>query len=296
MFTKIFTIAIVAGTAAWAQAPRPAEASAAGQSAARPVQARPVQQTFDSPDAAVQALIDAASKNDTATLKTLLGSSAKGILTSGNPQQDQAERQEFAQIANAKHQLERSAINSHVRILVIGDQQWPFPIPLMESGQKWHFDSERGAYEMKAREIGANELAAIEACAAYVGVQQEYAMKKRSPAGTLEYAESVAASAVPKEFAEAAGANPTRPYHGYYFRVLQEQGPNAPGGQHSYKLGKAMIGGFALVAWPATYGVTGIHTFMVNQEGVVYEKDRGPARSATPGTSYDPDSTWMPVE
>ena len=96
------------------------------------------------------------------------------------------------------------------------------------------------------------------------------------------------------EFAEAAGPNPTRPYHGYYFRVLKEQGPNAPGGQHSYVLGKAMIGGFALVAWPATYGVTGVHTFMVNQDGVVYEKDRG--AHAAPGTSFDPDRTWTPVE
>jgi hypothetical protein len=148
---------------------------------------------------------------------------------------------------------------------------------------------------MRAREIGANELAAIEACAAYVGVQEEYAAQKRSSAGTLVYADSVSASPVPKEFAQAAGENPSRPYHGYFFRVLKEQGPNAPGGRHPYKLGKAMIGGFALVAWPASYGATGIHTFIVNQEGVVYEKDRG-AGSSTPVSIYDPDPSWAPVD
>ena len=105
----------------------------------------------------------------------------------------------------------------------------------------------------------------------------------------------MASSEVPKEFAEAAGPNPTRPYHGYYFRVLKQQGPNAPGGQHAYMMGKTMIGGFALVAWPAQYGVSGIHTFIVNQDGVVYEKDRG-AQSATPVSSYDPDSSWSPVD
>lgn len=271
-------------------------ACAAAQTTTRSTQQPKIaQKTFDSPEAATQALIDAASKNDTATLRTILGSSARGILTSGDVKQDEAERQEFARIANQKHQLERSSVNKHMMVLVIGDQEWPFPIPLVETGQKWHFDPERGAYEMRAREIGAHELEAIEACAAYVSVQQQYAAKKRSPAGTLEYAETIAGSPVPKNFAEAAGPHPAHPYHGYYFRVLDQQGPNAPGGAHPYKLGKAMIAGFALVAWPAQYGVTGIHTFIVNQDGVVYEKDRG-ARSSTPVASYDPDPTWKPVD
>jgi hypothetical protein len=261
------------------------------------------QKTFDSPEAATQALIDAASKNDAATLKSVLGSSAKGILTSGDPKQDEAERQEFAKIANQKHHLERSSMNSHVMVLLIGDQDWPFPVPLLHEGNVWRFDPARGAVEVRARQIGENELDAIEACAAYVGLQEAYAAKKRSPAGTPEYAETVASSVasapatsdVPKEFAEASGPNPTRPYHGYFFRVLKQQGPNAPGGQHPYVLGKTMIGGFALVAWPANYGVTGIHSFIVNQDGVVYEKDRG-AQSTTPVTSYDPDRSWTPVD
>jgi hypothetical protein len=282
MNPKIITIAIFAlAGSAWAQAP------------AKPV--APVQKTFESPEAATQALIDAASKNDGAMLRSMLGSSAKGILTSGDPKQDEAERLEFAKIATEKHHLEKSSMSSHVMVLLIGDQDWPFPIPLLHEGDRWRFDSQRGAMEVRARQLGANELDAIQACAAYVGVQEAYAAKKRSAAGTVEYAESVASSEVPKEFAAAAGPNPTHPYHGYYFRVLKEQGPNAPGGQHPYMMGKSMMGGFALVAWPATYGVTGVHTFIVNQGGVVYENDRG-ARSAIPPTSYDPDATWTPVD
>jgi hypothetical protein len=282
MTTRIFTITIFAlAGSAWAQVPVK--------------QAAPAQTTFESPEAATQALIDAASKNDVATLRAVLGSSAKGILTSGDPKQDEAERQEFAKIATQKHHLEKSSMNAHIMVLLIGDQDWPFPIPLLHDGDRWRFDSQRGGMEVRARQVGANELDAIQACAAYVGVQEAYAAKKRSAAGTLEYADSIASSEVPKEFAAAAGLHPTHPYHGYYFRVLKEQGPNAPGGQHPYMLGKTMIGGFALVAWPATYGVSGIHTFLVNQSGVVYEKDRG-ARSAIPMTSFDPDATWEPVD
>jgi len=253
------------------------------------------QRSFDSPEAATQALIDAASKNDTAGLRAILGSSARGILTSGDPEQDEAERQEFAKIAGAKHHLEKSSMNARVMVLLIGDQDWPFPIPLLHEGDKWRFDPERGAVEVQARRIGANELDAIQACAAYVGVQQAYAMKKRSEAGTLEYAEHIADSEVPKEFAAAAGDHPAHPYHGYYFHVLTQQGPNAPGGAHPYVLGKNMIGGFALVAWPATYNVTGVHTFIVSQEGIVYEKDRG-AQTSVPVASYDPDPSWTPVD
>jgi hypothetical protein len=291
MTSRTFMIAIFA-LAGCALAQTPPKQSPATQPTVAP---RAAQKTFESPEAATQALIDAASKNDVPTLKAVLGSSAKGILTSGDPKQDEAERQEFAKIATGKHHLEKSSMDSHVMVLLIGDQEWPFPIPLLHEGQRWRFDPERGSIEVQARQIGANELDAIQACAAYVGVEEAYAAKKRSPAGTLEYAESVASSDVPKEFAEAAGPKPLHPYHGYYFRVLKEQGPNAPGGQHPYKLGKTMLGGFALVAWPATYGVTGINTFIVNQAGDIYEKDRA-AQSALPVTSYDPDATWEPVD
>ena len=280
MTTRIFTLVFVV---------------AAGSAFAQATKQKTSQKTFESPQAATEALIDAASKNDIATLTHVLGSSAKGILTSGDAKQDNAERQEFAKIAKEKHHLEQSSMNSKVMVLVIGDQDWPFPIPLLHDGERWRFDSEGGAIEVRARKIGSNELDAIEACAGYVSAQQAYATKKRTAAGTQEYAESVATSRLPEELVNAAGDHPTRPYRGYYFRALKGQGPNAPGGQHPYMVGKAVIGGFALVAWPAQYGVTGIHTFIVNQDGMVYEKDRG-AQSATAVTSYDPDPSWMPVD
>jgi hypothetical protein len=288
MTARTFTIIfVVAAGSAFAQAP-----SAPASKTASP---KVAQKTFDSPEAAAQALIDAASKNETATLRAVLGSSAKGILTSGDAKQDEAERQEFAKIATEKHHLEQSSMNSHVMVLLIGDQDWPFPIPLLHEGERWRFDPARGAMEVRARQVGANELDAIQACAAYVSVQQTYAAKKRTAAGTQEYAESVASSQVPEELANAAGDHPTHPYHGYYFKALKGQGSHAPGGQHAYMVGKAVIGGFGLVAWPATYGVSGIHTFIVSQDGTVYEKDRG-AQAAAPVTSYDPDPSWMPVD
>jgi hypothetical protein len=292
MIARTFTIIfVVAAGSAFAQAP-----SAPASNSASPASSPKVaQKTFDSPEAAAQALIDAASKNETATLRAVLGSSAKGILTSGDAKQDEAERQEFAKIATEKHHLEQSSMNSHVMVLLIGDQDWPFPIPLLHEGERWRFDPARGAVEVRAREIGSNELDAIQACAAYVSVQQTYAAKKRTAAGTQEYAESVVSSPVPEELANAAGDHPTHPYHGYYFKALKGQGSHAPGGQHPYMVGKAVIGGFALVAWPATYGTTGIHTFIVSQDGTVYEKDRG-AQAGAPVTSYDPDPSWMPVD
>ena len=191
MTTRTFPIIfVVAAGVAFAQAPASAPAPKAAAQ-------RIPQKTFDSPEAATQALLDAASKNDTATLRSVLGSSAKGILTSGDPKQDASERQEFAKIASQKHHLEKSSMNSHVMVLLIGDQEWPFPIPLLHDGDHWRFDPEGGAVEVRARQLGANELDAIQACAAYVGVQETYAAKKRSPAGTVEYAESVATSISP---------------------------------------------------------------------------------------------------
>jgi len=274
------------------------------------------QKTFESPEAAVQALIDATSKNDSVELTAVLGSNGQGILTSGDAGQDQAERREFAQLAAARHRLERSAMKAGTMILLVGDQNWPFPVPLVRTGERWHFDPSLGALEVRARRVGANELDAIEICSGYVEAQQAYAAQHRSGAATMEYAKVIVSSPgqkdglyqpgaspelVPEGFADAAVETPGRkakPYHGYYFRVLREQGPNAPGGPHKYVAGKYMIGGFALVAWPAEYGVTGVHTFIVNQDSLVYEKDVGPQTStlAPALMRYDPDSSWSAVD
>jgi len=274
------------------------------------------QKTFDSPEAAVQALIDATSKNDTAELVAVLGSNGQGILTSGDAGQDQAERREFAQLASTRHRLEPSTMRAGTMILLVGEEAWPFPVPLVSVDQRWHFDPALGSLEVRARRVGANELDAIEICAGYVEAQQAYAAQHRSGAATMEYAKAIVSSPgqknglyqpgaspelVPQAFADAAMETPGRkakPYHGYYFRVLTEQGPNAPGGPHKYVAGQFMIGGFALVAWPAQYGVTGVHTFIVNQDNSVYEKDLGPQTpSLAPAlVRYDPDSSWTPVD
>jgi hypothetical protein len=269
------------------------------------------QHTYSSPEAAVQALIDAALKNDTAELASVLGSKGQGLLASGDAGRDQAERREFAQLASARHKIEPSSMQADTMILLVGDQQWPFPVPLIREDQRWRFDAGLGSLEVRARRVGANELDAIEICAGYVEAQQAYAAEHRSGAATMEYARVIMSSPgrknglypelVPEGFADAAMETPGRkakPYHGYYFRVLKEQGPNAPGGPHKYVAGKYMIGGFALAAWPAEYGVTGVHTFIVNQDDTVYEKDLGAQTStlAQALVRYDPDKSWTPVD
>jgi hypothetical protein len=274
------------------------------------------QKTFDSAEAAVQALIDATSKNDSTELGAVLGSSGQGLLTSGDAARDQAERREFAQLANTRHRIVRSAMKAGTMILVVGDQDWPFPVPLIQADQRWRFDAGLGALEVRARRVGSNELDAIEICAGYVEAQQAYAAERRSGSATMEYAKNIVSSPgqkdglyqpggtpelVPQGFADAAVETPGRkakPYHGYYFRVLTEQGSNAPGGPHKYVAGKYMIGGFGLIAWPAQYGVTGVHTFIVNQDNTVYEKDLG-AQTTTQAAAivrYDPDNSWTVVD
>jgi len=152
------------------------------------------QHTFDSPEAAVQALIAATSKNDSAELAAVLGSKGQGLLTSGDAGQDQAERREFAQLASARHKIEPSSMKAGTMILVVGDQEWPFPVPLIREDQRWRFDAGMGSLEVRARRVGANELDAIEICAGYVEAQQAYATEHRSGAATMEYARVIMSS------------------------------------------------------------------------------------------------------
>jgi hypothetical protein len=275
--------------------------------------------TFDSAEAAAQALMEAAEKDDVAGLAALFGPAGKDVLTSGDSEQDKKERAEFARLARDKHQLEPGEMNAAVMILSIGSSDWPFPVPIVRSKDKWSFDASQGAVEMRARRIGANELDAIEICAGYVEAQTEYAAQDRDNHKMLAYAQRIVSakglhdglywegnseSLVPKGFAEAAvetgraSVAKLKPYQGYYFRVLKAQGPNAEGGQHNYIVKDSMIGGFGLVAFPAHYGISGIHTFIVNHDGVIYEKDLGsPATgTATTVTRYDPDKSWTRVE
>lgn len=262
--------------------------------------------TFDSPEQAAEAAIQAAERNDEAALSAIFGPGEKMVVSSGNPQQDQTERTQFAKLARSKHRIQKDPLSPNRVLLVIGSQDWPFPVPIVRRNGKWSFDASQGNLEMRARRIGADELDAMEICAGYVQAQQSYAARARDQHGMQEYAQHLSGPAdslfgqkdvaglVPQPFVEADGSSPkSKPYHGYYFRILTSQGPNAPGGAHNYVVKGSMIGGFALVAYPAQYGVSGVHTFIVNQDGVVYERDLGP-KGPRPA-SFDPAKGWKPV-
>ena len=205
--------------------------------------------------------------------------------------------------------------NSGRVILSIGEQDWPFPVPIVRIKDKWRFDCSEAGVEMQARRIGTNELDAVEICAGYVDAQRKYASEEHDKDGVLEYASHMMSTGdrhdglywageeplVPRGLVEATWdgqKKATKPYHGYYFRILYGQGPHAAGGEHSYVVKNKLMGGFGLVAWPAEYGVSGIHTFIVNQTGMIYQKDIAPApgAAAVAITRYDPDPSWSPVD
>jgi len=276
------------------------------------------QQTFATPRAAAQALVDAAAHDDTAALLKVLGPGGEDIVQSGDPADDKAARSQFAARAHAKLEVAVERENPNRATLVIGDQDWPFPIPLICRNGQWYFDTANGRVEILARRVGRNELTAIDVCRAYVEAQMEYASRDRDAHGMLKYAQRIGSSPgkkdglydagesenlAPKSFADAAavllhekGTQPA-PYHGYFFHILKSQGPDAQGGAMDYVVKGEMIGGFALVAWPAEYGVSGVQTLIVNHLGIVYEKDLGPetAASARQMTSFNPDKTWKAV-
>ncbi len=255
--------------------------------------AQPAQKTFDSPQAAAGDLIQAAASGNSAELDAIFGPHAKTVLSSGDPARDQQERQEFAHAAQTRHELQRDSMDPNRMILSVGAEDWPFPVPIVKKNGAWMFDTAMGAQSMKARRIGTNELDAIDICSSLAAAEVSYA--EANP--QHDYAASIAALAayVPKDFVEAEGAAASRPYRGYYFKVLNSQGPDAPGGAHPYLVKNHLIGGFAMAAWPAQYGISGINTFVVNQDGMVFEKDLGP-HQGPPVMSYNPDSSWRPVQ
>jgi Protein of unknown function (DUF2950) len=270
------------------------------------------QKTFASAEAAADALIGAAQMKDVAQVAAIFGPQ-KNILMSGDAGRDKGEMAEFAQLAQTKHRLQPDPMNHDRMVLFVGSQDWPFPVPLVRTNGQWSFDTGQGAFEIRARRIGANELDAIEICAGYVEAQQKYVKTDHNGDGIYEYAQRIMSSPgkedglywagasellVPQRFAEASIPVQPKPYHGYYFRVLTSQGPDAPGGAHNYLAKTSMIGGFGLVAWPAEYSVTGVQTFIVNQDGVVYEKDMGKPASGTapPVTTFNPGKSWTPVD
>jgi hypothetical protein len=273
---------------------------------------------FSSADAAAQALVAAAKNDDAAGLLEILGPSAKSVVTTGDPVADRNARRAFASRAAQKMKLVPSRGNKNAKTLLAGKDDWPLPIPIVQQNGKWYFDTGQGKQEILTRRIGSNELDAIEVCRGFVEAQAEFATQNRtannlpvyaqkiisSPgehdglywAGNRENGESLIDEIIAKAIAEGY-TNKHDPYHGYYFKVLTAQGPNASGGAMSYLENGLMTKGFALIAWPSNYGSTGIMTFVVDRTGIVYQKDLGRNTSdiAAGYSAYDPDKTWTPV-
>jgi hypothetical protein len=294
--------------------------SGTAKAATKPVasaRATPVK-TFATPQQAADTLIDAADRFDLQLLEQLFGASGKDIVLSGEPQDRQRAR-EFVEQARAKQRVSIDPTNKNRAFLLIGNEDWPFPIPIVKRGKAWSFDVAAGRQELLYRRIGANELDAIEICRGYVEAQHEYALEKRAGSSVNQYAQKLIASPgtqdglawqnpdgtwggpvgieVAHAIAQGYSGKRTEPYHGYFFKILKGQGPAAPLGQMDYVVKGVMIGGFALVAAPAEYGVTGVQTFIVSQDGVVYQKDLGKATldAFTKMERFNPDKSWTPV-
>jgi hypothetical protein len=278
------------------------------------------QSTFATPAAAVDALIAANRANNLRDLLVILGPQSAKLIDSGDPVADSKGRARFVAAYDEAHSLERAGLDKAT--LVVGREGWPMPIPLVRRQGAWRFDTEAGAAEILNRRIGRDELSVIDVCRAYVAAQREYAGLRAKSGGSAEYAQHFMSASgqrnglywpvKPGEAesplgpliarARAAGYTPgephtkPRPYYGYYFRILTRQGPHAPGGARDYVVDDHMTGGFALLAYPATYGDSGIMTFVVNQDGIVYQNNLGLAtlQLARQITQYDPDPSWQP--
>ena len=275
--------------------------------------AQDAQRSFESPEAAAKALVAAAAADDEAALVDIFGAKYRTTFSTADHAQDREARARFAKAA-AQYQLLRPERDGRVTLLV-GTDAWPLPIPLVRSGATWHFDSAAGAEEMVNRRIGANELAAIRVMTSYGQAQQLYASTARDSTGVHQFAQRLGSTpgkkdglyweAAPGEPAspfgpllkDASGRQPGEPYYGYYYRVLKGQGAAAPGGRYSYIINGRMVAGYALLAYPAQYGVTGIKSFIVNHYGDVYEKDLGAKTGplAAGITEYNPDKSWSRV-
>ena len=276
------------------------------------------QQTYNTPQAAVDALVAAAKADDEKAALAVFGKAGEDIVSSGDKVSDDAIRKRFVESYDAKHQI---AMDGDAKAtLVIGQNDYPFPVPLVRKAGLWSFDTEAGRREVLVRRIGRNELNAIQTSLAYVDAQDEYAAKDRG-AGVGVYAQRFVSEPDKKNglywptaageeesplgelFAAAskqgyrAGEGRT-PYHGYYYKILTKQGPAAPGGAHDYVVNGKMIGGFALVAYPAEYRNSGVMTFLVNYDGTVYQKDLGRDTTALAEemTAYNPDKTWTKAD
>lgn len=274
------------------------------------------QEIFPTPEGAVTALADALKSNDAAALIRIFGAAHKRMVVTSDPAEDRVLWSDALAELNAYHLLVETAPDR--RTLLVGDEAWPMPIPLVHEKDGWRFATELGEQEVINRRIGANEREAIAVLRAYLDAQRQYASRDRDGDGVLQYAQKLGSSPgrqdglywpadadkgeemspfgplIAASSEHFKGHKPGDPYHGYIFRILTRQGAHAAGGAFSYLIHGRMIAGFALVAYPADYGTTGVMTFIVNNNGVIYQKDRG--KSAPPVIEFDPDSTWKKIE
>src|SRR5947207_2593745 len=292
---------------------------AAKAGAAVPSQVK--QKEFDTPQQAADSLVQSAESFDVPALKEILGPDSTDLVSSQDPVEDKNRAVAFAAKAKEKNSVAADAKNPNRAVLTIGNDDFPFPIPIVKQKGKWIFDMKTGREEILNRRIGSNELDAIAICRGFVEAQQQYAQEKHDDSKVNQYAQKIISTSgkhdglawqnadgtwggpVGQGIARALDQGYTQqsqpqPYHGYYFKVLKGQGPAAPMGEMDFVVGGAMIGGFALAAAPAEYRVTGVQTFIVGPDGIVYEKDLGPdtLKLFQSMDKYNPDKTWKVTE
>ncbi len=273
---------------------------------------------FDTPQQAADVLIDAADKFDLVALAQIFGPDGDDIVFSGEFPQDRKHAADFVVQARENKSVSVDPKTGNRAFLLVGDEDWPFPVPIVKIGDKWSFDAKAGWRELLYRRIGANEMDAIAICHGYVDAQHEYAYQPRKGYAVNQYAQRIVSTPgtqdglawqnadgdwdgpIGEKIARAIELGYTsgaEPYHGYFFKILKGQGPAAPLGEMDFIVKGLMIGGFALVAAPAEYGVTGVRTFIVSDDGVVFDKDLGPRTvdEFEKMELFNPDKSWHPV-
>ena len=304
-------------TGLWAFPPAPLIAQQSDAKTAS-VSVAAAAKTFGTPQQAADALVAAAEKFDERVLEEIFGPGGEDVVFTGEYVQDRQRASDFAAQAREKKSVSVDPNRGNRAFLLVGNEDWPFPVPLVKRGDTWSFDAKAGRQELLYRRIGRNELDAIDICHGYVAAQQEYALQKREGYDVNQYAQRIIGSPgkqdglawqnpdgswggpIGEKIAEAIEqgySGRAEPYHGYFFKILKGQGPAAPLGEMGFVVKGLMIGGFALVAAPAEYGVTGVKTFIVSYEGVVYEKDFGTAtlNEFIKMELFNPDRSWKPV-
>jgi hypothetical protein len=306
-------------TGAFAQA---SAAPAAAKPAAAPAAKASAQKTFPSPEEAAAALVATVKARDVDGLLAIVGPSSKSWVFTGDKVADENDWNKFVAAYDEKKNIKK--VSDTKAELEVGADGWPFPAPLVKGAHGWYFDAEAGRVELLNRRVGRNELDTIQTLLAVVDAQREYAAKDMDGNGYADYAKRfrstpgkkdglywpdepgkpssplgpLMATAAKEGYGKGAATDKPAPYHGYNYKLLTSQGKDAPGGAYDYVVGNKMLGGFAVVAYPASYRVSGVMTFVVNHDGVVYEKDLGPqtASMASAMTRFNPDATWRKAE